>query len=862
MMTHLFSGGWIQRPAIRFGFMAAEVLMVFVIVVVLLMRPSLLKRQHSLERQVRNLTDALEVEQQQEVFHVKKLETLGKQIGAQEATFRLERASLEEDRAQAETARSTAETERQKALELVQERENETEHLRGQLSEAAKQAGKLETQKSSLQEALKVANSATDEMSRAVSDQNRQHEEQLRQLRDQHEQSKVEHEHQIQAQRNTSNHQKALTETLEVGNISERDEDGAAAVLQPMIDRKGLFDLEYGHRLREGFDGEIASSPIVRVVAGAESWVLVRQSGGASVLDANMVARQDLEEIRGAEWGGFLTDQRFVAHTRENLLMCLTLDGESKMQHFDADGTISAAAINLVEQSVVIARDGDAPELVVIDANGQALRQWPVQGLPRELAVAPDGSQIAAAVQNSVLIFTSAGEIKQSIDVAGPARRLAFSPDGSLLAVAGMSPRVLVLEMASESRFPIDHPSRAVALAWSKEGYLATATENGVIRVFEFRDGKAHHLESLRGHRGALSDLAFDSSGQVLVSAGADGAKTWQRPGRGLHSTFPLEGQPTALDYDSAEGYAVLGGGDGKVRYVDPTTGEVKRTVVVAEGKAITAISVRARGPVAVAVDSTMYVYDQGSSEPQKLVAANATPVARMTWINEETLAARHQNGDVLVWKTKARECRRVFKAESPLVAFASDGRGVLGWGDEQGRVWLYQLGDERPREFVRVEGAVSSVAFSPDGVLLAVGTEKSLLDVFDRNGQRMARFYETDDQIASLAFFPDSRLLASGRADGSVQLLRVDLARRSLLLRPRHVKGLTVSQVVVSQNGRTVLALAKGGISVWRCDRAGGLLTSQKPAPEHVLGQTPQRIPQESPTSAPAEDQLKARSE
>ena len=153
-------------------------------------------------------------------------------------------------------------------------------------------------------------------------------------------------------------------------------------------------------------------------------------------------------------------------------------------------------------------------------------------------------------------------------------------------------------------------------------------------------------------------------------------------------------------------------------------------------------------------------------------------------------LASSSQDGSVLLWDLSARKSLGLlhrFEQEVRGLAFRPDGNSlVAACHDHRIAIWDWERSPtlpSPPHQFLTGHsGAVWSVGFNADGTMLASGSERGVIILWNgKTFEKLATLWGSTGQIRGLSFTRDSQLLAGASYGAPIIVWDLALLRRSL---------------------------------------------------------------------------------
>jgi WD40 repeat protein len=450
------------------------------------------------------------------------------------------------------------------------------------------------------------------------------------------------------------------------------------------------------------------------------------------------------------------------------------------------------------------------------------------------LAFRPDGKVLASASEDRTIRLWDLAQKKCLSTLSGHTDRipsLAWQPGGELLVSAGWDTTARVWHPPTTEPLMLlnSHSEQVHGVEFSPDGRLLAVCDSD-FTIHLWTDPKSGKTERvLTGHDDEIRCLSFSRDGKRLASAGADHV---------VHIWDTQSGQLVAGPNPQARHLIALGQADANPGELFSNAGcaiqawgadSAKLTWTPKHSELVYSLATSPCGKYLATSGPTpeAHLWDVAGKKLLATLPHTRGPIVDLTFSHDSKYLATASFSDGLIWLWKIGEPEAVLvipeAAESSTletIAFHPDNKLVavggldyLGTGGSDGAMCIWNL-EERDK-LLSLDVGVSSLAFDPKGDLLAAGTLKQTVAVWDiKNEKKVFELAGHQDRIGGLTFSPDGSYLVSGSDDGTLRVWNV-LTGKLLVARQFDT---AVQSILYSADGK-YLYTGNGNFTAYRLE-------------------------------------------
>ncbi len=308
---------------------------------------------------------------------------------------------------------------------------------------------------------------------------------------------------------------------------------------------------------------------------------------------------------------------------------------------------------------------------------------------------------------------------------------VAWSPDGQL-ASASADNTVIVwdLESGRPAQILDGHKDSIESVAWSPHGRLASASWDNTIIVWDLENGQP--AQTLRGHTSTVWGVAWSPNGRLASASGDGTVIIWNlqsgQPAQILHGHTDVV-RDVAW---SPDGKLASSSDDTTIIIWDLESNEPAQTLL-GHTDTVWSMDWSPNGRLASAsYDTTVIIWNLQSGQPAQTLHGHTDKVWGVTWSSDNQLASSSEDNTIIIWNLESGYPDQVLQGHTLLV------RSVDWYSDSQ----------------------LSSASF--DNNIIVWNTSNSLKT--DKYNIQPSQILQGDQaSILSVAWFPNEQLASGG---------------------------------------------------------------------------------------------------
>ena len=280
------------------------------------------------------------------------------------------------------------------------------------------------------------------------------------------------------------------------------------------------------------------------------------------------------------------------------------------------------------------------------------------------------------------------------------------------------------------------HTDNVWSVAFSPNGkMLASASWDRTVRLWDVNTGRLLH--TLTEHTNEVLSVAFSPDGNTLVSSDWDGSILLWNPqnGKPKGTLTGHAGGVTSVAFSSDGQTLASGSADQTVRLWNPNNGKFIRTLM-GHTHVVDAVSFSPDGKILASAsrDATIRLWNPNNGRPLMTLKGHTDEVTRIAFSPDgQTLVSGSRDRTIRLWNPNNGKVKKTLSGYTDginPVAFSPDGT-ILLIGGHGISVWDTETRENKAPLDTDIWDTVS-VAFSPNGEMVATGSGDQKVHVFD----------------------------------------------------------------------------------------------------------------------------------
>jgi WD40 repeat protein/serine/threonine protein kinase len=389
----------------------------------------------------------------------------------------------------------------------------------------------------------------------------------------------------------------------------------------------------------------------------------------------------------------------------------------------------------------------------------------------RDVVFSHDNCRLASASEDGTVRLWDVANGMETATFRGhtdSVETVAFSSGDALLASAGRDTSIRVWELTSRKLLNVlrGHTGRIWELQFAPNGKtLASASADGTMKLWDPERSQERKLFSHESDH--VRSVTFSPDGRTLATGKDNGnVQLWDLANPQSRGDVAGIRTPVSLIVFAGDGTLAASWGDGSIQLWDPST--TKKLLMLPGDKAMpgaTALSADGRTLASGMRDGSVRLWDSVTGRVLADLTGNSASFLALAFAPDGlTLASGAPEGRVWLWDVKKGRVVDELRGLRDLarwLVYSRDGRFLAG-GGHNGNIAIWHLATGREPHFASHKRKVNHLVFSPDGKTLASASGDEVILWNVTTGQEMIRLEAPElSDCDSVAFSPDGQILA-----------------------------------------------------------------------------------------------------